>query len=379
MLRWLITWLRTVLPPAWAILLFLTMYLVIQGVLIWVDESFPVLTSAVQDARDRLVVAGAIGYGLFRVLIFHPWTRSDYRRWLQATPWTPENTLPLGPIHLVPQDLVTVLLLTLLLDGGQLARPEAASAFMLVYLAALALACWQIGLSSGPYAVAFFLGLSVWLGKDSAVGLATLILAYPVAIVGLRKSMALFPWEAETRWRQLEWFFENSQHRKQRALGWPFDWLHPRPPEHTVGFLNSLALSSLAGWWVYVLTSTGVLKNGTLLLAGFIVVSVLLRLFIYCMNHGAPISVWGRILTFRWIIPHYDRVFIAPSVVFVLGVIGSDLPPGMQVPPEIVRAVAVSLVLFTALTAGPSLAKWRLTGYHRIRPANSKALDLIEF
>ena len=47
-------------------------------------------------------------YGQYRVIAFHPLWRREYFAWLRETPWHRSRPLPLGPVHLVAQDVVIV-------------------------------------------------------------------------------------------------------------------------------------------------------------------------------------------------------------------------------------------------------------------------------
>ncbi len=87
----------------------------------------------------------------------------------------------------------------------------------------------------------------------------------------------------------------------------------------------------------------------------------------FWINLRPPISILGRLATFRWVIPSYDRAFVAPiaGIVFLWGFAGRELfRPGSQ------SIVGVSILLTVALLVvflpGPSLRTWALTSECRI-------------
>src|SRR5262249_12037823 len=90
------------------------------------------------------------------------------------------------------------------------------------------------------------------------------------------------------------------------------------------------------------------------------------RLSLYLSGYLPPISIWGRLTTGRWIIPGYDKVFVAPLLAVGLAawmsteILNRNLDPRVYVP----MVTFVFLAIFLGM--GPSLKAWRLTGNHRI-------------
>jgi hypothetical protein len=96
------------------------------------------------------------------------------------------------------------------------------------------------------------------------------------------------------------------------------------------------------------------------------------RILLYCNGYAPPISVWGRLVTFRWIIPGYDQVFVGPA--FTLLSAGTAFIGLLRLgaPPEVVVPVSLGLMMFVAMSCKPSLERWRLTGSHRIKAVGAK-------
>lgn len=385
MFRTLVTWIRLVLPPDWAILLFLGAYLALHALHVWVEAAFAIRDPTILGTRDLIVVAAVIAYAVFRVVAFHPLTVRDYRQWLERGSWTAHKPLPLGPVHLVPQDALTLLFLVFLFDGEWLVWPRLfiLFAFLLVYLGTLSVCLWVTDLPANSYAVAWASSLAVWLSHEMPLSLAVLAVAYAIALVGLRSSLVSFPRWTWRRWQLFDRLFENStQARRQRSLGWPFDLLHPQRPLQGIGFAEALTLSLVAGWWVYMLAASVGGPGGQMLammVHCLIVVAALnARMRLYSPYYEPPINLWGRIGTWRWILPGYDRVVVAPWLVLLGWFAAWKLGPRFGVPFEISMPITAAAALLIVLVAGPSLPEWRLTGYHRIVPRGSKQADLIE-
>src|SRR5262249_14396862 len=103
--------------------------------------------------------AASVLYALYRVYAFHPHFRPAYRQWLQTTPWTLEKALPLGPIHLVGQDVVILgLAVALAWPIHQLKGLYVLEAFIIAYSLAMSFALWGTGEKLSAFSVWFGLG-----------------------------------------------------------------------------------------------------------------------------------------------------------------------------------------------------------------------------
>lgn len=375
MIRSFFRWIRVVLPPRWAIGIALVLYLIPEAWYFWWQWWVGLPGAGEELLRFRDALAGAIcaGYGAFRVLAFHPALRPAYRRWLELAPWTSRKPLPLGPIHLVAQDIVVLAIVLLLLHDSQTRFVFVPAAFLGSYLVVLCLSLmltdvWKVG-----YVLAFGLGLVVRLGNLPAVSLCLLAALYAVAYFGLRRSLALFPWQAPEWWEKLlAGFKPNQMEAPKSGLGWPYDHLSFNLPDRLIPRKDAVLLSLLPGWYLYAVVALIPDYNDpspilALAFLGGSVMCVVGRIANYCAIHWPPISLWGRIWTFRWIIPGYDQVLLAPLCVLLV-VVASVMTCILGAPPGIVIPLALSLELLITLNMGPTVKRWRLTGNHRIAP-----------
>ncbi|HET6880701.1 MAG TPA: hypothetical protein VFI31_11130, partial [Pirellulales bacterium] len=104
MIRAAVRWLRIAAPPRWTPLALLPIAVMelIYGWLIWQWQGAG--AAELLEKRDNIWVFLAFILGVQRVWEFHPLFHEDYRNWLRLTPWTSRSPLPVGPIHLLPQD-----------------------------------------------------------------------------------------------------------------------------------------------------------------------------------------------------------------------------------------------------------------------------------
>jgi len=374
MMRSFSRWMREVLPPGWVIAIALLFYLVPEAWYIWWEwwVGIPEAGEPMLRIRDVGVAVVCVAYGLFRVWAFHPAFRPRYRQWLSLTPWTSEKPLPLGPIHLVAQDLVVLAVACLLLHDSPFRLLLPPAAFLGAYLAAVCASLlvtdvWKIG-----YFLAFGLGLAARLANQPVATLCVLATLYPLAYFGLRRSLACFPWQTPEWLENLSADRRSSQRETATStLGWPYDHLHVDLSKRPIPRKHAVLTSLLAGWYLYELAPLMPRHDRPevlgLIFLGCVLLCVVGRTLTYCALHWPPISLWGRIRTFRWIIPGYDQVLVAPLCSLLVAAAFSAAYE-LQLPPRIVVPTASSLVLLITLNMGPSLQSWRLTGNHRIAP-----------
>lgn len=378
----MIRWLRTVSPPggyvAFAIVGWFLTTLMPELVMRLLDGrpfQFPI-----RDSAGILFLAAlAMAYGVFRVAAFHPVFRKEYREWLELTPWNWRLPLPIGPVQLVWQDVLYVAIMTALMflheDANWLMVP---SAFFCGYFAAMVLALLLTGQPRHAYALTFGMGGVVFF-IDVPLAVAVLLASlYGVVWQGLIRGLKQFPdWKLEGFEGQP--FLQGSQQKmldamRNRILGWPFERLGPQRDMFWLSRGWAVAVAVLAGWWVAAAGSRAPPQLEFLLVAGTGQFGMFLatgRLVTYVWGYAPPISLWGRIRTFRWIIPRYDTVFVAPVWIVLMILLAGYVVTGLRTDPRVVAPVLMAAQVFIAFGFPPSPIEWRLTGAHRIVPANS--------
>ena len=399
--RRLILWLRLVWPPAWVLVTIVACWLICEAVYLLVAWQLPGGLEVVQvhSPRDLLIILAAAVCGTIRAATTHPVANRDYYNWLLRTPWERGQPLPLGPVHLVWQDLLLVAGLTLLTLFQPAHSPLFVPlAFLLAYLLQLARLLWCTGEVWTCYGLTFWLGLVVKLAAWSpALALAAAIAAYAPAVAALWHSLAAFPWFKPLGWAMRFWEQQSAAFRggpidfggrttpvlPEIAQIWPLGQLHHRRVERLIEPREAIAMALLVGWWAGVLWSLldfsadPKAANVGLMIA-IIGGSVLSggRLLRYTLGHASPLSPWGRICTLRWIIPEHDIVFVAPLLGFA---ISTTLPFALLllgVPAPGILGATLTVVLLINLLFPPRLRKWQLTAPVRLsRPQLAKAAN----
>jgi hypothetical protein len=372
----MIRWLRVVWPPWWTVLGLLLVWYWVQAPMLALEWSLKELFFPARDPEVVRLLTAVLGvaaglYALYRVWAFHPAMRSDYHQWLTTTPWTARKPLPLGPLHLVPQDVL--LLGAIVLLGWprlQWLALVPVQVFLVVYLLALGVLHWLTGVKTWGYAVGFAAGFTVLAMPDMLLFIAVSLATLAVAYLGLRRSLAGFPWEnlfvTELR-RQLVG-------KGTQPLGWPYDQLGARFPQ-LVGVTPPDALFSgaLAGFWFFVgsyqlrfLPDAAAGRYAVYFV--FLGPAVGIRIAVYCYGYVPPLSVLGRLVHGRWIIPGYDHVFVAPLLTVGVGAAALYVPRATGIDSLWTTPIAFALTWWVIFGMGPPLQPWRLTGNHRISP-----------
>lgn len=370
MIRRIVGWLRVAAPPYWALLLLLPV-LGYEAAYLWLQwrGAVPQAAERLLKTRDGFLVIFAIALGGWRAWNFHPLFRNDYRDWLRLTPWTSRMPLPLGPIHLVPQDALWLALALALWHDPQLSRLYPPLWFAFAYLSVICVSCWPTGSITLGYLLAFGLGEVV---RQSPAPLAALTMAgwlYLAAWIGLRLMLARFPWQLSWYWncRSLQAIVDEA---KWRTFGWPLDQLQGRWDDPEVSLVHGTLLSLLAGWWHFCLLSLVIpqARERLMLFAmwGIACCCIVMRVGGYLTNYRPPINAWGRIFTLRWIVPRYDHILATPVFIYFAASYAPHILAAWKVPAEWGASATVSLVMMLALNMPPSFKRWRLTGFHRV-------------
>lgn len=376
---------RFVLPPPWAVMLALIIYATPEAFVLFTDgiQRFRLARSPVSSAQVGVLMYATVAAALLRLWLTHPIFRKDYREWLLATRWQPAKSLPLGPVYLVPGDVLLIAGISALIA---VRHPDYSPwlvplVYLFVYLLLSAFAFFRLGPRRFGYATLFGVGCVVmWL---NIVPVAAAIAAgtYLIAVYGLQQSLRkLSDFEPGVAERIL-----NSQNigsgadnrtKSVDAAWWIAKLAAQRSPIHFPWF-DGLCITFTVGWLTTCLLMLLVDRNWRILLepdktyAGLLLAFplfaglIIARVVAYVDACRPPISILGRIFTGRLIIPSYDRAFVAP-ICALLGLFAgmmSIVVIGMAAVPLTVMFVIGSLLL-----TEPAYRDWILTSNCRIGP-----------
>lgn len=342
------------------------------------------------------LVAGLGGWAWWRAMWINPVCRSDYRRWLLTTPWTPDRPLPLGPVGLVWQDGVVLLAVAALFARW----PESLYvplAFLVPYSAIVTNWNFYAGERDGEaFAAGAIAALLPWSLTSQGSPVLSLTLGIVVAViasVGWRATLQAFPWDTARRWAGAD---DRKRRQEQASVvcqWWPL--VHPYRGNKlgpVLAWREVVMAATLVAWLAAVAIFTwGVMvdddaiarrKNfpetstedvAWVLTRGVGVVAAGLRLVVYACWCMPPLSFRGRRKRQQWIIPGYDRVLVAPVVTLALAYVLPRALEAAGAPLAVVGFVTVWATTMAALGTGPTLSTWMLTGQYRMASHTPKA------
>lgn len=377
MMRALMTWLRVAAPPPWTpyVLLSVAVSEMIYGFTLGL---MPGGMPELLGMRDFVWMFVSVWLGARRVSDFHPLFHPKYREWLRLTPWTSRLPLPLGPLHLIPQDALWLALIWSVWHDPQISPLYLPLVFLASYLGVVCFGLAATSESGVGWLLAFGLGEVVRQWHEPLAALVIACWLYFAAWIGLRRSMARFPWPAAWPLGAMQ---VATWQQPRQWLGWPLDQLLVRRGD--LGrrpILKLAAVSLLLGWWAYC--SCSLVTNPLdadyamrLLLLITLTTAVPRRVLRYWIDYRAPISLWGRLWTLRWIIPRYDHILVTPALILLVASLLPLVLAAWQVPMLAAQAATISLVVFLALAMPPSLERWRLSGFFRIVPGGTNRAE----
>jgi hypothetical protein len=347
----------------------------------WAGPEMAAYLPDVKPFLGNLLCVVAAAYGLGRLVKFHPAWQTAYARWLEQTPWHAGMPLPLGPASFAWRDVPVVAGVALLARfhaGIDPAVPLALMAFAYLVTAGLTFC----GSKAPVHAALLAFGVPVMVllmdRPDQALLASVPLLG--VAWAGVRQSLARFPWKGE----QAPTGLPTESSLRRESLGWPLDRLAPKPPAKSapgVGWLSG----AIVGWWAFVLLwrmNVSADPQVHRFLAGPLHTVVALavaalagaRTLRYAMGYQWPISLTGRLLTGRLILPRYDLILLAPACIVALGLVAPTALARLGVGAEAAAALTLGLAIAATVHLGPSPRAWNLTGgYHMVRVTKNGA------
>jgi hypothetical protein len=317
----------------------------------------------------------AISYGLFRVLLFHPLYSSEYRQWLELTPWNIRHPLPCGPARLVPQDGIVMAVLA----GAAHGVPEVALSIPFVvvgaYLVALTPSFFVLQRRHLGYATLLGLVLAIRFSEWPLVAGASLFVTYVMAAIGLQRTLAEFPWtDLPEVFQQTNWAEKMAEQKGKGVAGWPWDLLNPQREFLVVPLADALWIAVLVGGALHAADVTlmrlfqprNPFPIGAAFFAYGMIGGTLTRLSLYVTSFASPINFWGRVATGRLIIPSYDVAIVGPLLALAAYGAGMSTIGLLGQPWSLYCApVGAGLATFFLLHTGPSQRRWELLGKHR--------------
>ncbi len=369
---------NAVWPPLWVVVTFAVIY-GLFSVAVWLIAAATRITyvniSEMQEIvawRSGFIATAAGCYALYRLVRFHPVCNRGYRAWLALSPWTAGKPLPLGPVHLVWQDAIVIGVLCALAKWHAHVDPLLpAGVFGLVYFIGMTLLlnftncpvfCLMLGFLWPALVLPCMSGWPmIWL-------IAALLVVIWQGYLKSRKAFTRAPRSEKSIWRT------ELSIGGMSNVGWPYARLSPKFSSPPVSISASFFISILIGWWYYCTILRFQFPPMREVIVVFAALAALFRLLGYCVSVAPSFNLWGRLVTGRFIVPGFDKVFLTPLAVVLLAIVGDVVinRSGTWYPEA--ESCVFALLWFVLLGGGPTYRKWILTGQHRYRiPPRSNA------
>ncbi len=387
-------------PPTWLIVVFMIVYGMVELGLWFIRLAMPAAAEGFSDMEEvkhiRMFILGgtACAIAIYRLWRFHPACSPAYAAWLKLSPWTAGRPLPLGPVHPVWQDAAMIAALAALARWHAQVDPSIpVIAFALTYLIGMTLLLAYTRTWSYCLILGFLwpsLILPIMKGWPAAGPLAAMVVA---VCLGYRESLRRFPWtflpdprrtreagadsllQAEIRIGGLG---SEPGMRGSAGVGWPFLALSPKADFPSISNSTSFWISLLVGWWAYCAITSFEIERSAAGILLFSMMAAIFRLTFYCSGVTPSFSVWGRLASGRIIVPGFDKVFLTPLAVVLAGVVGGIIIRLSGAWYPVAEAGVIALVCLVLFSGGPTLRRWKLTGWHRyllrIRPSANRQM-----
>jgi hypothetical protein len=327
------------------------------------------------------VVLVCLGVG--RVLRRHPGYVAEYYNWLRATPWSGAQPLPLGQVRFELRDLPFVVFIMFL--GWSVWMPATILAlciYLAGYLGMVSFAALQFGKHGYSYIIASAGALAFACSLHPLFALAVILLTLPIALQALVSMWHEFPWIPATSYTvdedddsirgAVEPSFRERDELAAIAESLGGSWRTLRSVVAPAAFPGwaFAAIGSLAMWWQLAIEVVDAQSGGALRLEWFrfvyagsaiVCFGAILRLASYTTRGAPPISLLGRILTLRFVVPRYDFMWLAPIAAMIIAASTwiADIPAW--------RVWATGLATAIVILGPPSMSTWVLTGRNRLK------------
>lgn len=356
--------------------------ILLYGVL-WAYECYMLDAAGPEGLRFGLIrefcllsVAGL--FGILRAQE-HPLFDINYLRWLDATPWNADKPFPLRKYDLGEYELAAIIVITLAGIPAVYVTPWHYPAAMIaghLIISMLILITIQAFRSLYMFGAAAVACGFLW--QHPPALLLIVATTYAIMTFRLRAAIERLIWrfdiqpgdEDYIRWRA------GDKGRRNVTIPYPFNVLAKNHPTFRFSTRDAILLSALisAGWFLLA-THPATENPDSMPVLNFVMIALIpfVRLILFGpIFHRPPISLRGRIATRQYLIPGYDRVFVAPIVAFAVGV---ALYFGCQWI-GIARTIAGPVGLFAAsmitLRMRPHYDEWILTGHYRLWIAGAR-------
>jgi hypothetical protein len=323
------------------------------------------------------------GYVAYRNVRSHPVFNVKYCEWLECSPWAPGVKTPFGTVGLHWADLLALgLVILYCLPFTAIPWWAPVPLFMILQIGMIMILLLPRAGQYRELLGIYLLGCAMLIAIMNlllTLALGIFIVAWVLSLVALERSFRSFPWR-ETRERtQLisQKTLGDLLKSKTEQVGWPHTALAPNSEPPSVSLEQSVN-------WALFLSVTAFVPVHFLVLAmpdredGFVFASLIMglaalifglfRLFSYISGRRSSCPIQYRIVHFKWIVPGYDKVFVAPIAIFMIPFLMMPAMRFLGLRADFGVLIGSFLIVLSALCMPPTLRDWHLTGMHSCVP-----------
>lgn len=308
-----------------------------------------------------------IAYAL-AVLFRDPRAKQGYRQLLLMSPWNGKSNLPFGNPFIDHKVILSLIPFALYF------QVSISLSFLWIFLILFVTWSGFVTMSLRPkdgfekycWGIFWLLPLLYWPHKNLYVGFVVALLWTVICHFSLKKQLMSFGRKLVDAPKVKQGIDFEDQHIDRLTNS----YLSPKKDFKTPSVKTVLMVLFGLNYYFFVgMTFLSDLKyfsmNEIFLDGGM---SFTLTLFIalgqvllYCK--APPISCWGRVKNKEFLIPRYDKVFVAPLVTLIWSVVAVQLIPSNLGIYQVMIILTVDVLLIYFLS--PKWSRWVLTGYHR--------------
>ena len=364
-------------PPVWTLCLF---YFLI-GASYLLDVSIIKLVKVHSDVfmfapfRQVVICFGAFVFGVWRCTVFYPYPAGKYGKWLTLSPWRYGMSLPKGAVQLNLTDLavVAMLCLTTLVDE-EIPVVTPLAVFLYTYIIVTIISTIN-GIPLTKYwkkkfLILLIIPLAFYPGPSINSMLISLAVCYLLCRSLLRDVLKEFPWN-QNIWLEHDEDVYTRKSLKYLATGWPYSVLGATEEKRIRNKMAKIILLNLLiVWYLHAIIALNTDKHISIFLSLILcyvaALCIIIRMVVYLKGTAPPISFLGRIMNGYFIIPKYDRVFLAPLFIVVFVIFTVYFMPKSAQYASWAFEGAVFIILCISLGFPPGISQWRNTGAVRL-------------
>jgi hypothetical protein len=232
----------------------------------------------------------------------------------------------------------------------------------------LALGHWKQGLHWPAFVSLALIGFICLFYGHALVSVVVSLLIYGITIWPIGSTLADFPKSGKRASGPQSLFIKPPQ---TIPIRWPASPVVPLQTVIQRAREIAIPAGAIAAWLMFCAAypNRSSAKSIEFLVVMHTLVAVTLiaaRLLAYCVPFFPPMSVLGRVATGQYVIPGYDKVFVAPIVAALIAYSLPKILMALGVSDIVAIPVSTALTVWLVVLLPTRWEDWCFTGHHRI-------------